>query len=315
MTPQRVTLITLGVDDLAVARDFYARLGWQEHGQQPGVAFYQMHGVVLGLFGRVDLAADQGRPGADLGTGAITLAQNFASEAAVDAAYAAALAAGGTGLKAPEKVFWGGYSGYWADPDGHVWEMALNPSWSLLPDGRLMLPGEYERVFENEMTVADEAEIAALLARSFDTDFGGRSYFRTRHHLRLLIRNAGAIAAHMALQFRAMRLGGRLIHVATLGDVATDARHRGKGLAARLLQGAIAEARAARASHFLLFGTAGLYAAAGFQPAGNPLIYLDLDGALTRQLRKEPAEVLRVLSLDGSPWENAAELDVLGGLF
>lgn len=141
MTPQRVTLITLGVDDLAASRAFYAALGWREHGEsQPGVAFYQMHGAALALFGRAELAADQGRPGAALGTGAVTLAQNFSTEAEVDAAYAAALAAGATALKSPEKVFWGGYSGYWADPDGHVWEVAMNPFWPLAEDGSLTLP-------------------------------------------------------------------------------------------------------------------------------------------------------------------------------
>lgn len=141
MTLQRVTLITLGVADLAAARAFYARLGWVEHGaSQPGVAFYQMHGQALALFGRDDLAADQGRAGAALGVGAITLAQNFATEAEVDAAFAGALAAGAVALKAPEKVFWGGYSGYWADPDGHVWEVAMNPFWPLATDGSLTLP-------------------------------------------------------------------------------------------------------------------------------------------------------------------------------
>ncbi|GAB1478399.1 VOC family protein [Paracoccaceae bacterium] len=141
MTPQRVTLITLGVADLAASRAFYAALGWCEHREsQPGVAFYQMHGAALALFGRADLAADQGRPGAALGTGAATLAQNFSTEAEVDAAYAAALAVGATALKAPEKVFWGGYSGYWADPDGHVWEVAMNPFWPLATDGSLTLP-------------------------------------------------------------------------------------------------------------------------------------------------------------------------------
>lgn len=141
MTPQRITLVTLGVRDLPAARAFYARLGWEEHAEsQPGVAFFQLHGQALALFGLTDLAKDQGRPEAPLGTGAITLAQNFATEAEVDAAYAAALAAGGTALKAPEKVFWGGYSGYWADPDGHVWEVAMNPFWPLGPDGTLTLP-------------------------------------------------------------------------------------------------------------------------------------------------------------------------------
>lgn len=142
MTPQRVTLITLGVADLPASRGFYARLGWQEHGEsQEGVAFYQMNGLALALFGLADLAADQGRAGAVLGTGAITLAQNFPTEAEVDAAFEAALAAGATALKRPEKVFWGGYSGYWADPDGHVWEVAMNPYWPLGADGSLRLPG------------------------------------------------------------------------------------------------------------------------------------------------------------------------------
>jgi uncharacterized protein len=140
MTPQRITLITLGVADLAAARAFYARLGWVEHGEsQPGIAFFQLHGQALALFGRAALAADQGRPDAMLGTGAVTLAQNFATTADVDAAFAAALTAGATALKAPEAVFWGGYSGYWADPDGHVWEVAMNPFWPLNADGSLTL--------------------------------------------------------------------------------------------------------------------------------------------------------------------------------
>jgi uncharacterized protein len=140
MTPQRITLITLGVADLARARAFYEALGWCPTQVQEGVVFYQMHGAVLGLFGKADLAADQGRPDAALGTGAMTLAQNFATEAEVNIAFEAALAAGAVKLKAPEKVFWGGYSGYYADPDGHVWELAMNPFWPLQPDGSLILP-------------------------------------------------------------------------------------------------------------------------------------------------------------------------------
>lgn len=140
---QRVTLITLGVTDLAASRAFYARLGWVEHGEsQEGVAFFQMQGAALALFGRADLATDQGRPGTPLGTGAVTLAQNFATEVEVNAAFTHAIEAGATALKPPGKVFWGGYSGYWADPDGHVWEVAMNPFWPLLPDGTLRLPGD-----------------------------------------------------------------------------------------------------------------------------------------------------------------------------
>ena len=140
MTPQRVTLITLGVTDLERARKFYGDLGWVAAEEQEGVTFYQANGMVLGLFGLGPLAHDQGRPDAKLGTGAMSLAQNFTTNEEVDAAYAAALAAGATALKAPEKVFWGGYSGYYADPDGHVWEVAMNPFWPLNDDGSLTLP-------------------------------------------------------------------------------------------------------------------------------------------------------------------------------
>ena len=140
MTPQRVSLITLGVADLAASVAFYARLGWAPVNAPDGVAFYQMNGCLLGLFGHDDLAADQGRKGETLGTGAVTLAQNFATVAEVDAAFAAAIKAGGTPLKPPRAVFWGGYSGYWADPDGHVWELAMNPFWPLDADGSVMFP-------------------------------------------------------------------------------------------------------------------------------------------------------------------------------
>ncbi|MGP9791690.1 VOC family protein [Roseinatronobacter sp. NSM] len=140
MPVQRVTLITLGVDDLPRARAFYQALGWKPAEAQESVAFYQMNGLALGLFGRKELAKDQGRAGATLGSGAMTLAQNFNTTADVDAAFAAALAAGAHALKHPEPVFWGGYSGYYADPDGHVWEVAHNPFWPLSEDGTLTLP-------------------------------------------------------------------------------------------------------------------------------------------------------------------------------
>lgn len=141
MPRQRVTLITLGVADLDRARAFYQAWGWQMHpSSQDSVTFYQMNGAVLALFGLQDLAEDQGRPDARLGTGAITLAQNCADDAETDAVFDAAIAAGATVLKRPEKVFWGGYSGYFTDPDGHVWEIATNPFWSLAEDGSLTLP-------------------------------------------------------------------------------------------------------------------------------------------------------------------------------
>ena len=140
MFPKAITLVTLGVADLDRSRAFYAALGWEAAQANEGVVFIQLAGQVLALFGIAELADDMKRPRSELGTGAITLARNFASEAEVDAAFELALSAGATPLKPPEKVFWGGYSGYFADPDGHVWEVALNPFWPLSPDGTLTLP-------------------------------------------------------------------------------------------------------------------------------------------------------------------------------
>jgi uncharacterized protein len=142
MFPKAITLITLGVADLGRAREFYAALGWEAAEVNEGVVFIQLAGQVLALFGIDDLAKDQGREGAALGTGAATLARNFATREEVDAAFALALEAGATVLKRPEAVFWGGYSGYFADPDGHVWELAMNPFWPLAEDGTLTLPAK-----------------------------------------------------------------------------------------------------------------------------------------------------------------------------
>lgn len=140
MTPQRVTLITLGVSDLERSRKFYADLGWVPTREMDNISFYQMPGLALGLFPLDMLAEDQAQPVETLKTGAMTLAQNWATEAEVDAAFDRALSVGARALKRPEKVFWGGYSGYYADPDGHVWEIAMNPFWPLESDGSLILP-------------------------------------------------------------------------------------------------------------------------------------------------------------------------------
>ena len=141
MTPQRITLITLGVADLERSKAFYGALGWQPTREMPGeVVFYQIHGMAFGFFGIEGLAREQGRDPATLGTGKATLAQNMESREAVDAAFARAVAAGATPLTEPFETDWGGYSSYYADPDGHVWETAFNPFWPLNEDGSLTLP-------------------------------------------------------------------------------------------------------------------------------------------------------------------------------
>jgi uncharacterized protein len=139
---QRVTLITLAVDDLERSIRFYRDgLGWRLSGtsQAGEIAFFQLNGLALALFGRAALAEDVRLP-ADSGWGGVTLAQNLRTRDEVDAAFARALAAGATELKSPTETEWGGYSGYVADPDGHPWELALNPYWPLSEDGSLTLP-------------------------------------------------------------------------------------------------------------------------------------------------------------------------------
>ena len=137
----RVTLITLGVADLARARRFYMDWGWTPYpGAPEGLGLFQMQGLALALFALEELAADQNRPAAELGKGAITLAQNCADPAEVETVFQAAIDAGGVCVKRPEKADWGGLSGYFADPDGHVWEIAHNPFWTLTADGSLTLP-------------------------------------------------------------------------------------------------------------------------------------------------------------------------------
>ncbi len=136
---QRISLITLGVDDLARARDFYERgLGWTPSGDHDGVSFYQLPGIAFALFGRDDLAADARVP-IDGRFSGITIAVNQHTESDVDAVLAQAQANGGTVLKAAEHTEWGGYSGYFADPDGHVWEVAVNPAWTINDDGTLTI--------------------------------------------------------------------------------------------------------------------------------------------------------------------------------
>jgi len=137
MTVNRITLITLGVADLSRSRAYYEALGWVPEETLENVVFYDMGGAKFGLFPLDMLAAEQGRPSGALGNGAMTLAQNFPDEAGVDAAFQAAIDAGATIISKPEKMDWGGYSSYVADPDGHIWEFAFNPYWPLDAEGRL----------------------------------------------------------------------------------------------------------------------------------------------------------------------------------
>ncbi|MCF0093119.1 VOC family protein [Micromonospora sp. MH99] len=137
---QRISLITLGVSDLPRAKTFYEHLGWR--GQEvEGTVFFQAGGLALVLWSRDKLAADADVPNPDTGGfGGMTLAQNVRSRAEVDEVMATASEAGAEVTQPARETFYGGYAGYFADPDGHVWEIAWNPGFTLGPNGSLTLP-------------------------------------------------------------------------------------------------------------------------------------------------------------------------------
>lgn len=137
----RLSLVTLGVRDLAASRAFYRRLGFVESSAgNEHVAFFQCGAMALGLFGRDSLAEDAnaGKPGE--GFANVTLAQNLPTKADVDRVLAEAVAAGATVLRPAGDAFWGGYTCYFADPDGFAWELAWNPHFTLGADGTVTLP-------------------------------------------------------------------------------------------------------------------------------------------------------------------------------
>ena len=136
---QRVSAITLGVKDLDRARRFYEALGWRRGNTDEGVVFFQIPGAVFALWLRASLAGDAHVADSGASFGGIALAYNARSKEEVDAVLAQAEAAGATLLKPAEDVFWGGYSGYFADPDGHPWEVAWNPGWAIDAEGRVSL--------------------------------------------------------------------------------------------------------------------------------------------------------------------------------
>lgn len=143
---QRLSLITLGVEDVARGRAFYEALGWKASSVvaaatgDAAVCFFQLNGIVLSLWGRRALAADARIDGDPGPFRAVALAYNTRSRAEVDTVLEDAARAGGRVLKPAEDTFYGGYAGYFADPDGHLWEVAWNPAFAIAADGSLTLP-------------------------------------------------------------------------------------------------------------------------------------------------------------------------------
>jgi catechol 2,3-dioxygenase-like lactoylglutathione lyase family enzyme len=140
---QRVSMITLGVADLGRAKAFYEEVvGWKAAPGPPEIAFFDLGGLVFSLYPLVDLAKDRNATLDDssgLGFQGYALAHNARSKEEVDSIFAELKDKGATIVKQPEEVFWGGYSGYFSDPDGHCWEVAYNPYWTIGEDGRVSM--------------------------------------------------------------------------------------------------------------------------------------------------------------------------------
>lgn len=138
-----VSMVSLGVEDLVAATKFYEKLGWKKAPQsQESISFMIGRNIVLGLYGRDDLAKDAGVENSKPGFSGIACAINFPSSEAVDCYAEHVEAAGGEIVKRPQEVFWGGYSGYFRDLDQHLWEIAHNPFAVLAPDGQMKLEAE-----------------------------------------------------------------------------------------------------------------------------------------------------------------------------
>ncbi len=137
---QRLSLITLGISDLDRARRFYEALGWKTGAEEgDDVAFFQAGCMVVALWGRDQLAEDSAVTDSP-GWGGVTLAYNTRSPEEVDEVIEEARRAGATIGREPGKTFWGGYSAVFVDPDGHPWEVAHNPRWTIMEDGSVTLP-------------------------------------------------------------------------------------------------------------------------------------------------------------------------------
>jgi uncharacterized protein len=138
---QRVSIITLGVADLKRSREFYERLGWRRSmAKAEGVVFFQAGGTALALYPRYELAKDANVTPQGDGFRGISLAYNARNRGEVDSVLEDAEAAGAKLLKAGQEAFWGGYSGYFSDLDGFLWEVAWNPSFPMAEDGSLRIP-------------------------------------------------------------------------------------------------------------------------------------------------------------------------------
>ena len=172
-----------------------------------------------------------------------------------------------------------------------------------------------ERIPEWALTPEDERQIVAVLDSAFGEDFGGRSFYKQRHHLRLVSREGGRIVGHMGIAYRVIRLGDRLVDICGLADVSTAPDRQGLGIAGGLLAEAIAFARETPAAFFVLFGNRSMYAGSGFRPAPNRMRFVAIHDGRLIDVREDSDDGLMVLPLGEMAWDDDAPVDLLGPMF
>ncbi len=176
---------------------------------------------------------------------------------------------------------------------------------------------QIEAIHEIDLTTEVETEIAAVLEKTFGADDGydGRSFYKQRHHLRLVARENRQIISHVALAFREIRIGGDLFPIVGIGEVATLPDFQGRGAASALLKHAMADARSSRASFMVLFGNRPIYAGHGFVSKPNLVRFVGMDDCRTGEIIERRFDSLMILPLRDDVWDDDATVDLLGPLF
>lgn len=172
-----------------------------------------------------------------------------------------------------------------------------------------------ERIEEIRLSRRDDAQVGTLLDLCFDTDFSGRSFYQQRPHVRFISRDCETIVGNVSVFYRDIRMGDELVVIAGLGDVATHPDARGQGIASKLLEAAISEAKQSLAAFFILFGDRPLYGAAGFVQKENDVRYVNFQGARTGKITEEAADFLMVLPLADRLWNESILIDLVGQSF
>ena len=165
------------------------------------------------------------------------------------------------------------------------------------------------------LTDQDDAQIGLLLDHSFGADYGGRSYYQQRPHVRLIVRESDRPIGHMAINLRAIRMGEQLVQVAGLAEIATDPAHCGKGIATTLMKAVIAEVKQSTAAFLVLFGNQPLYAASGFVSKRNKLKFVSFIDVRTGEITGTAKEGIMVLPMSDLAWDDGAIIDLAGHAF